>query len=122
MRKALGPEDEVQLIAVDDIGHASADAFDDPDRYVGAVVELAGDSLTFGEIDATLRRHELVIPHIIPGPVLPMVGWLNADLRHNFEFIEKGGWRIDINSQRQTRPWLTTFDQWSHRRASPTRG
>ncbi|WP_440765435.1 NmrA/HSCARG family protein [Natronorubrum sp. DTA7] len=39
----------LQMIDVDDVGHAAAVAFANPDEYVGEHVELAGDELTLAE-------------------------------------------------------------------------
>jgi uncharacterized protein YbjT (DUF2867 family) len=117
MRKALGATKQVQLIAVDDIGRAAADAFDDPENHLGAVIELAGDALTFEELETTLKRHDLVRPRKLPRVFLTVLSWFNSHLRQNFQFIEEGGWQIDITAERRVRPWLTTFDEWSRERA-----
>ncbi|SDK26737.1 NmrA/HSCARG family protein [Natronorubrum texcoconense] len=39
----------LQMIDVDDVGHAAAVAFENPDEFVGEHVELAGDELTLAE-------------------------------------------------------------------------
>lgn len=118
MRRALGDHGTVQLIAVDDIGHAAADAFDDPADARNTVVKLAGDALTFAELDATLKRHLLRRPYVVPGPFLFVARWTSVELRHNFKFIETGGWQIDIDAGREARPWLRSFDQWAGERTN----
>jgi uncharacterized protein YbjT (DUF2867 family) len=44
----------LQMIDVDDVGHAAAVALADPDRFVGERYELAGDEKTLAETAATL--------------------------------------------------------------------
>lgn len=46
----------MHLVAVDDIGRAAAAAIDDPARYDGAAIELAGDLQTMSQIARTLGR------------------------------------------------------------------
>ncbi len=47
---------QLQLIDIDDIGTFVAAVFDNPDRYIGQTVTLAGDSLTRPKAVAALKR------------------------------------------------------------------
>ncbi len=118
MRYALGATGKLQLIAVDDIGRVAADAFDDPEHHVGSVVDLAGDSLTFAQVEAIMRNRELKRPSVLPRVILKVASWASSELRENFEFIHQGGWQMDVTAQRRSRPWLSTFDQWAVARAA----
>ena len=44
----------LQMIDVDDVGHAAAVAFERPDEFVGERIDLAGDELTLAETAAVL--------------------------------------------------------------------
>ncbi|MDT0543305.1 NmrA family NAD(P)-binding protein [Streptomyces lonegramiae] len=52
----LKPDTVLKLIAVQDIGHAAAAAFADPERFHGVELELASDELTMTEVAAVLSR------------------------------------------------------------------
>ena len=44
----------LQMIDVDDVGHAAAVAFERPDEFIGERIDLAGDELTLAETAAVL--------------------------------------------------------------------
>jgi uncharacterized protein YbjT (DUF2867 family) len=44
----------LQMVGVDDVGHAAAVAFERPDEFVGESIDLAGDEKTLAETAATL--------------------------------------------------------------------
>lgn len=50
------PDQTAQLIAVDDIGRIVAGVFDDPERFAGQAVNIAGDALTGRDMAAALGR------------------------------------------------------------------
>ncbi|HEX4213916.1 MAG TPA: NmrA/HSCARG family protein [Candidatus Dormibacteraeota bacterium] len=50
------PHIRKQLVAIRDIGAFAALAFSEPDRYIGAALELAGDEPTVPQIAAALSR------------------------------------------------------------------
>lgn len=52
------PERPVALVAPDDIGKAAAAAIEDPSRFAGVTLQLAGDLLTLPEVVAILSRRD----------------------------------------------------------------
>lgn len=50
------PETRLQMIAVHDIGHLVATAFDRPAEFIGASFDAAGDELTMADIADTFSR------------------------------------------------------------------
>lgn len=50
------PQTRLQMLAVDDLGHFVGMAFDDPDRFAGAIFDLAGDQRTMVEIAEIFTR------------------------------------------------------------------
>jgi hypothetical protein len=118
MKYSLPDDGQIQLIAVDDIGRVAADAFDQPGRYVGAKIRLAGDSCTFGQVDSAFRKHDVPRPITLPKFLVDLALRANVELRENFEFISAGGWKMDVGAHRRRRPWLSTFDKWAGDRVS----
>jgi uncharacterized protein YbjT (DUF2867 family) len=53
---AIEPKTVMHLVAVDDIAQTAVAALDDADRFGGAVIELAGDLQTMGQIAQTLSE------------------------------------------------------------------
>lgn len=65
---ALLPHTKLALIAAADVGITAATAIEEPTKFTGAEIELAGDWLTIGEIAATLSA---VTARHIEGKFLP---------------------------------------------------
>lgn len=56
IRTAVRDDTPIVLVAAEDIGQAAVAAIEDPDRFGGAAIELAGDLQTLPQIAATLSR------------------------------------------------------------------
>jgi uncharacterized protein YbjT (DUF2867 family) len=56
LAQPLDPDKPFQQVAVEDIGALAAIAFENPDRWIGREVDLAGDEPTMPEIAETLGR------------------------------------------------------------------
>jgi len=100
-----------QLISVKDIGIFATIAFDNPDKYIGAELEIAGDELTLNEMLEKIERIKKIkiSPIKIPGFVkliLPKI------MKQMFVFYSKDGWKSDLKSLRNKHPELLTFDDW----------
>jgi uncharacterized protein YbjT (DUF2867 family) len=108
----LAPDTRLQMIAVDDIGAVATMAFERPGKWVGKVMELAGDELSMTEIADHLSR-------ITARPVkYAQVDWKDFEGRAGkeittmFRWFESEGYHVDIASVRQERPQLLAFDRW----------
>jgi uncharacterized protein YbjT (DUF2867 family) len=116
IRLALKPHTRVQLIAVDDIGAFAADAFEQPGRYAGQAVELAGDELTATELAAAFgvaaglpgRFEELPLQAVASHPYIPFA----SDIALMFDWFQRAGYQADISDLRTRRPDLLDVPQW----------
>ena len=54
-RANFGVSLPVQFVATDDIGWFAARALEEPERYAGRVIPLAGDELSIGDIIRTFK-------------------------------------------------------------------
>jgi uncharacterized protein YbjT (DUF2867 family) len=108
---ALRPEVPMQLIAADDIGVFAASAFEQPDAYVGAAIELAGDALTAPQIAAAAGRAtgRALTYEQLPYDALPPM------LARAFRWYNDEGYRADIPALRARHPGLMTFQDWLDR-------
>ncbi|MEV0177157.1 NmrA/HSCARG family protein [Streptomyces sp. NPDC050803] len=103
---ALDADTPLQMIAVSDIGRIAADAFADPDAFIGRAVEIAGDELTvrqiaevFGRVDGVPTRFEQR-PEAVE-EFAKMYGWINEH-----------GYGADLAALRERHPGLLTLEAW----------
>ncbi|CAG7653011.1 NmrA/HSCARG family protein [Paenibacillus allorhizosphaerae] len=109
--EATKPDVPVHMIAVDDIGAFVALAFQHPGTFVGKTWELAGDAQTPPNIASAISR---VSGHPVVYVQTPMetVREQNELLGRIYDWINDGGYVVDIASLREFHPGLMTFDTW----------
>ncbi|MFB7655124.1 MULTISPECIES: NmrA/HSCARG family protein [unclassified Streptomyces] len=107
----LDPRTEVQLIATGDIGVFAADAFENPDAWLGRVVEIAGDALTGPQMAAAFEAVAGVPVRYQQLPIEPLRS-ARPDLANMFDWFERDGYRADLDALRGTRPGLVTLQTW----------
>ena len=107
----LRPDKGVQMIAVEDIGAFVALAFEDPQKYLGRTIELAGDELTEPQIADTLAkvigRPVKLQPRTAPEGETP-----SPEQIAMFEFFNGQGYDADIAALRRIYPDLLTFERY----------
>ncbi|MEU0370865.1 NmrA/HSCARG family protein [Streptomyces sp. NPDC006283] len=110
---ALKPDTRVQFIAVEDIGFFAAEAFEQPAKYLGRSVELAGDELSATQVAEAFaartglpaRFEELPLDAVAGNPYIP-----NApEISLMFEWFQEHGYRADIAALRAEHPGLLSF-------------
>lgn len=91
----------------------AAEAFDSPDRSIGAATEIAGDSRTVPQLREAFSRVWGVNVRPLPFPrfFIRRMG----DLGLMLEWFGRGGYAVDVPAMRAAHPWLTTFEQWLER-------
>ncbi|WP_432082081.1 NmrA/HSCARG family protein [Streptomyces sp. WAC 04229] len=100
MALPVKPDKPMQLIAGDDIGFFAAAAFDDPQRYLGRQIELAGDEITFTEVAAIYERVTGVPTRLEALPIEERM----------FEWFAEEGYQADIPALRRLHPALMPFE------------
>ncbi|OAH10950.1 NmrA/HSCARG family protein [Streptomyces jeddahensis] len=107
----LDPETPVQLIATSDIGVFAADAFENPDAWLGRVVEIAGDALTGPQMAAAFEAVSGVPTRYQQLPIEPLRA-ARPDLANMFDWFERDGFRADLAELRRNRPGLVSLETW----------
>ncbi|RBA10472.1 hypothetical protein FPRO05_05061 [Fusarium proliferatum] len=107
------PRDRMmQLISTHDIGVFAAKALLNPDVWAGKALALAGDELSFSEIQEIFREvvgEELPQTYkIVAYPIL----WMVQDASKSFAWFRDAGWKADIDSLRAQEPGLQNFACW----------
>lgn len=110
----LSPKTPYKQIAVTDIGAVGALAFEDPERWSGRAVELAGDERTMEEIAEAFGRAlgREVRYEQTPWDAVEEGGEENTSM---MRFFERGGFQVDIEAVRRLRPKLFSFDDYLER-------
>lgn len=111
-RTALGTTKRIKLVATSDIGWFAARALEDPTRFSGRVIPLAGDELSIPEIIETYKKVTgrtpwiAPIPRFLPGLIMP------KEIASMLKWIGEHGFKANINELRQEHPALLTFAAW----------
>jgi uncharacterized protein YbjT (DUF2867 family) len=110
-RRGLAPDTPLQMIAAADIGYFAADAFDDPERYIGAKVELAGDQLTGEQIAAVFQRHTGIRTRFESIP-LEELNRTNPWQAIAYDWLNRIGYAADVPALRAQHPRLLDLETW----------
>ncbi|WP_327353486.1 NmrA/HSCARG family protein [Streptomyces sp. NBC_01304] len=108
MRLPVKAEKPMQLIATEDIGVFAADAFDEPDEFIGRQVEIAGDEITFPEVAEIYERVTGTPTRFEAQPIEERM----------FAWFAEEGYRADLPALRERHPGLLTFEEFLSRRLS----
>jgi uncharacterized protein YbjT (DUF2867 family) len=112
LAQPFDPDKPFQQVAVEDIGAFAAIAFENPDRWIGREVDLAGDEQSMTEIADTFSR---VIGREVSYYQVPWDQFeeqIGEEGTLNFRWINDVGYEADIAALRQEYPELTTFERY----------
>jgi uncharacterized protein YbjT (DUF2867 family) len=109
LESTLGPDKPLQMVASDDIGGFAALAFEDPDRWYGRAVEIAGDEMTMPEVAVAFSQ---VIGKKVSYERTGMETIRDTDRKAMFEWLQAEGYRADIPELRKLRPELLNLEKW----------
>ena len=115
MPKLMGATRPVPWLAVDDLGAIAAQAFADPDRFVGADIPLAGDVKSIDECRTIWAE-----VHGKPPRSFPMPAWIfqrisghaGKDLPVMWRWLRTGVVPEDTDPTRTIHPGARTVRQW----------
>ena len=107
---------KVQVVAAADIGRLVARAFNDPDRYLGQAIELAGDAVTRRELVGAMRRGGLKPAITLKVPSF-MQGKVPEEYKLMMTWIAGGGFKADLRALRAAYPDLLSASKWAQQAA-----
>lgn len=115
LAQPLDPEREFQQVAVDDIGGFVALAFQDPARWLGRALDLAGDARPIAEVAAAFGR-------VIGRPVrYVQVPWeeyraaAGEEYYKMYRWFQDVGYDADVAALRREYPPLTDLETYLRR-------
>ena len=108
---AVKPGMPLQMIAVEDFAGFVADAFANPDTYLGKTMELAGDELTMEQTAEVLGR---VIGRKVRYVHVPVeeVEKYSHDMATMYKWFNEVGYCVDIGALRKLRPGMLNLESW----------
>ncbi|KAF2653239.1 NAD(P)-binding protein [Lophiostoma macrostomum CBS 122681] len=110
--KSINPKKALQFVAIKDVGWFSAQPFKQPDEWAGKYLSVAGDELTFDELDSVFRK---TFGRDVP-TTFSMVGWaINKSVKHvrlMLKVMLGEGYGADLTEIKRMHPDLTDFASW----------
>jgi uncharacterized protein YbjT (DUF2867 family) len=111
-RANFGLSHRIQFVATYDIGWFAAGALEDPERYAGRVIPLAGDELSVGDIIKTFKTVTGRKPWVAPIPAFLAKKMMPKEFLDMFTWIREKGFKASIAEVRQEYPQMLTFAGW----------
>jgi uncharacterized protein YbjT (DUF2867 family) len=110
-RGGTGPDKKQQLLSQEDLGAFVALAFEDPGRFLGKSVDLAGDELTMNEIAGVFGK---IICKDVRYEQTPLdeIRKFSPEMAVMTEWMDKYGYDADIRTLREIRPEILDLEKW----------
>jgi uncharacterized protein YbjT (DUF2867 family) len=109
---ALRPETRLQMIATRDIGVFAAIAFEQPERFVGQDIDIAGDDLTGPAIAETFSL-ACGLPACFRQVPIGQLRAFDEEVAKMFEWLDsRTAQRPDFIALRASHPGLMTLETW----------
>ncbi len=110
---AILPEVPLQMIASNDIGVFAANVFDNPEKYIGKAIDIAGDSVTMPE---SAKLIGALIGKTVEYTALPMEEFRSAmgdEYATMVDWFNKVGYSVDIEDlERSNDIKMKRFNEW----------
>ncbi|MBS1516501.1 MAG: NmrA/HSCARG family protein [Bacteroidetes bacterium] len=108
---AMKEDTKLQMIATDDIGRIAEKVFDNPEKYIGRKIELAGDDLTTPEV-SSIYTEVTKKEHVFNPLDVEFLKSQNKELGDMFQWFMDKGYEADIKSLNNEFGGMTDFRTW----------
>ncbi|KAL4956727.1 hypothetical protein BDW69DRAFT_157899 [Aspergillus filifer] len=102
----------LQVTAVSDIGFFGAQAFLKPEEYAGKAISIAGDEITFDEMNRVFKSAEGKDIPLTFEFLSRLAMWFVPDMGLMFKFFHDEGFGVDIPALKRVHPGLKDFRSW----------
>ncbi len=111
LNMAMKADTKLQMIAVDDIGAISAKIFDNPEKFIGKEIELAGDELTMPEVAALYETNTGKKTEFVELPV-SVIRTNSEEMADMFQWFIDKGYEADLKTQKDLFGKTISFKEW----------
>ncbi len=110
----LKSEKTLQMISVDNIGGFVAEAFEDPQKFIGREIDIAGDELDMSQVAQMLGK---IIDREVKYVEMPIeeIRKFSKDMATMYQWFNDVGYQIDISQLHEILPDLMDFETWLHK-------
>lgn len=102
----------LQLVATEDIGIFAAKSFLDVEQFKNRAISLAGDELTFEELDKIFLEETGAKSPQTWGLAVKAVFWMSTEMRNMFAWFENEGYAANIAELKKIHPQLKDTRTW----------
>lgn len=106
----------LQLIAVEDIGVFGAKALLEPERFNKRTISLAGDDLTYEQMNAAFREKTGSDAPQTFNFLARLVLWLSKEMGTMFAFFDREGYGANIEKVKAEHPGVKNLATWLEER------
>jgi len=107
----------LQLVATSDIGYFGAEALLKPDEWRHKALGLAGDELTYAQVEEVFKKTTGSPPPVTYGFVASGIMWGVKELGLMFKFFRTDGYGVDIKSVRKINPAMMNLETWMEKKS-----
>ena len=118
MPRLMGSDRPIPWICVDDLGAIAAQAFADPDRFIGEDIKVASEVRSIAECRAIWREVVGRSPRRFPMPVWMFERFAGTDLTAMWRWLRDGHFDIDPSETHKILPTVSTVREWLTQRFS----
>jgi uncharacterized protein YbjT (DUF2867 family) len=107
----LNPQTPLQQVSVDDIGAFAALAFQNPSKWHGRTIELAGEELTPLRVAELLTRAVRRPVRYVQVPWQQFQQNAGEEMTKMYRWLNDVGYHVDITALRREHPTLATLEK-----------
>lgn len=108
---AMKADTKLQMIAVEDIGAISAKIFNDPEKFIGKEIEIAGDELTMPQV-ADLYASKTGKKTAFAELPVEAVRANSSEMADMFQWFIDKGYEADLKKQKELFGETISFKEW----------
>jgi uncharacterized protein YbjT (DUF2867 family) len=116
LRDTLGPK-PLQFVSVHDIGYFGAQAFINPHEYSAKAISLAGDELTFAQLDETFKKVTGSGAGATYGFLGRALQWGLPEVGLMMSWFATVGYGADVPALKKRNPTLLDVETWMRTRS-----
>ena len=108
---AMKSDIKLQMIAVEDIGKISTMIFNDPEKFIGKEIEIAGDELTMPEVAKHFENFSGKKTEFVELPV-EILRSNSEEMANMFQWFMDKGYKADLKKQKELFGNTISFGDW----------